>query len=378
MQALQIRQTAPATAGGFSENLIADFIAYIDRGAKTTETYLINLRQFMAWLKYAGIMQPVRADILSYRNYLLTEHEAIELAPENPSGWQYRLDKTGSRYKITCKPGTAAQYLRSVCQLFRWTAANNLYPDIAANIHAPKIRHDQHKKDALQPEEVQAIKKSIAAGATTEQGKRLYAMFLLSVTAGLRTIELSRANIKDLQVKNGAACLYVWGKGHSEPDSKKPLAPEVYEAIKDYLSSRTDRPTAASPLFAATGNRSGGKRIEARTIGQMLKQAFKAAGFDSERITAHSLRHTAGTAAMQISGDLYTAQKYMRHANPATTEIYLHNNTEQQETQLTQQIYDLFNGTQTTNSKDQLQALINSMSAAQIDQLRGIAQAMAK
>lgn len=378
MQALQIRQTTPATAGGFSEDLIQDFIAYIDRGAKTTETYLTNLKQFIAWLKYEGITQPSRADIIKYRAYLLSEHEAIELAPQNPCGWQYRLDKTGSRYTITCKPGTAAQYLRSICQLFRWTAASNLYPDIAANIHAPKIRHDQHKKDALQPAEVQAIAESIAAGATTEQGKRLYAMFWLAVTAGLRTIEISRANIKDLQVKNGTACLYVWGKGHAEPDSKKPLAPEVYDAIRDYLNSRTDKPTAASPLFVATGNRSGGKRIEARTISQMLKKAFRAAGFDSERITAHSLRHTAGTGVMQLSGDLYTTQKYMRHSNPATTEIYLHNETEQQETALAQQLYNLFRGTADDTGKERLQELINSMSAAQVEQLRGIAAAMAK
>lgn len=378
MQAIQIRQTAPATAGSFSEALVNDFIAYIDRGAKTTSTYLTNLRQFMAWLKYAGIAQPIRADIIAYRDYLLSEHEAIELAPEKPCGWQYRLDKTGSRYTITCRPGTAAQYLRNVCQLFRWTAANNLYPDIAENIHAPKIRHDQHKKDALTPAEVQAIKEDIQSGATTEQGKRLYAMFLLAVTAGLRTIELSRASIKDLQVKSGTACLYVWGKGHSEPDAKKPLAPEVYAAIKDYLNSRTDRPTAASPLFVATGNRSGGKRIEARTISQMLKRAFRAAGFDSERITAHSLRHTAGTAAMQLTGDLYATQKYMRHSNPATTEIYLHIDTEQQETALAQQLYDLFTGKKTEDGRDRLQDLINSLSAAQIEQLSGIAAAMAK
>ena len=88
---------------------------------------------------------------------------------------------------------------------------------------------------------------------STEQGKRLYAIYLLAVNAGLRTVEISRANIRDLEVKNGNATLFVWGKGHAEPDAKKPLAPAVYEAIKDYLSSRSDHPTAASPLFVSTG-----------------------------------------------------------------------------------------------------------------------------
>ena len=55
---------------------------------------------------------------------------------------------------------------------------------------------------------------------STEQGKRLYAMYLLAVNAGLRTIEISRANIKDLETKGGKTWLYIWGKGHSEADQK--------------------------------------------------------------------------------------------------------------------------------------------------------------
>lgn len=358
MNELQATQTTPANAD-FGTALIYDFVAYIDRGERTTQAYLTNLRQFLAWLRYVGVTQPTRADIIHYRDYLLTEHWAIKLAPGTAKGFAYRTDNNGNRYTVTCSANTAAQYLRSVCQLFTWAAAAGLYPNVAANIHAPKIRHDAHKKDALAPADVMTIEQSItdqaqqkadaaavqakdAAGRSsraTEQGKRLLAMYLLAVTAGLRTVEISRANIKDLELKGGQAYLYVWGKGHSEADQKKPLAPEVYEAIQDYLQSRTDHPTASSPLFVSTGNRSGGKRIEARTISQMLKKAMKDAGYNSDRITAHSLRHTAGTSVMDLTGDLYAAQRYMRHSNPATTEIYLHNNTERQEAALAAQLY---------------------------------------
>lgn len=43
-----------------------------------------------------------------------------------------------------------------------------------------------------------------------EQGKRLYAIYLLAVNAGLRTIEISRANVKDLETKGGQSWLYIW------------------------------------------------------------------------------------------------------------------------------------------------------------------------
>ena len=340
--------------------LFEDFISFIDRGERTTKTYITNLRQFVAWMHYTATSRPTRQDILSYRHYLTAEHEAIQF--DAAEGWKYRLDSKGNRYTVTCRPNTVKQYLQSVKQFFAWTAAENLYPNVAANIHAPRIRTDIHRKDALTAADVLRIEKSIqqaaqmkaeaAAGCrkdtagrisrATEQGKRDFAIYLLAVNAGLRTIEISRANVKDLETKGGRAVLYVYGKGHTEADAKKPLAPEVYAAIKDYLDSRSDRPTGTSPLFVSTGNRSGGKRIAETTISKLLKKAMQQAGYNSERITAHSLRHTAGTAVMEMTGNLYTAQTYMRHASPATTEIYLHNDTEKQEAETAQQLYKFY------------------------------------
>lgn len=379
----------------FSTSLFTDFVAWLDRSEKTARSYLTNLRQFAAWLKYAAVVNPTRSDVLSYRQWLTVEHEAIRLDPV--TGWSYRTDAKGNPIKIVCKPSTVVAYLRSVCQFFRWTAANGLYPDISANIHAPKVRHDTHKKDCLTAPEVLTIESTILARAqertqaaqeaqkdtagrtqrSTEQGKRLYAMYLLAVTAGLRTVELSRANVQDLETRGGQAWLWIWGKGHSEPDQKKPLAPEVAAALQDYLTARADRPTGASPLFVSTGNRSGGKRIASTTISTMLKRAMQEAGYNSERLTAHSLRHTAGTAVQELTGDIYTTQRYMRHSNPATTEIYLHNDTAKQEADIAQQLYNLYHGTGITNSREKLEQLISRLTPEKLEQLTGIAAAMA-
>ena len=400
MNALAVTSTAAAIvpAHDLPPVLFDDFIRFIDRGAKTTRTYITNLRQFAAWLAYRSISRPQREDILSYRDYLAAEHDAIQLDPDSLTGWTYRTDNSGNRYTVQCKPNTVKQYLQSVRQFFSWTAANGYYPNIAANIHAPKVRQDVHRKDALTAADVLTIEKSIEATAqsrtteaaaaakdtagrisrATEQGKRLYAMYVLAVNAGLRTIEISRANVKDLEIKNGKAVLLVWGKGHTEPDARKPLAPEVYDAIRDYLDSRSDRPTANSPLFVSTGNRSGGRRIAETTISKMLKKAMQQAGFDSERITAHTLRHTAGTSVQEITGNLFLTQKYMRHANPATTEIYLHNDTERQETETAQQLYNLYHGIEgQQDNRQRLESILQGMSAAQLEQLTTIAAAMA-
>lgn len=399
MNALTTSNPAAAIvpANDLQPALFDSFISFIDRGEKTTRTYITNLRQFAAWLAYKAISRPVRQDIIFYRDYLTSEHDAIQFDPAN--GWRYRTDRKGDRCRVTCKPNTIKLYLQSVRQFFSWTAANGYYPNIAANVHAPKIRQDAHKKDALTAADVLTIEKSIEAGAAakveaaadkekdtagrisraTEQGKRLYAMYTLAVNAGLRTIEISRANVRDLEVRNGAAVIYIWGKGHTEPDTRKPLAPEVYAALRAYLDSRSDKPAGNSPLFVSTGNRSGGKRIAETTISKMLKQAMKQAGFDSERITPHSLRHTAGNNVMQLTGDnLFITQSYMRHTDPKTTEIYLHRDTEKQEAETAQQLYNLYHGISAQNNRQRLELILQGMTPAQIDQLTGIAAALAK
>ena len=361
--------TTRTPAATLSRDLIAEYISYIDRPEKTTRTYLNNLKQFFKWLQAEGIRNPQRTDIIRYRDHLTQ----------------------------TRRPNTVKQYLQSVKQFFRWTQGAGYYPDVAANIHAPRVRTDAHKKDALTATDVLSIGNDIKASAkdkaaaaagtkkdtagkidrATEQGKRLYAIYLLAVTAGLRTVEIARANIRDLETRNGNACLYIHGKGRAEADQKKPVAREVYEALEDYILTRRAPTTPDSPLFVATGNRSGGKRLAATTISTMLKRAMQRAGYDSDRLTAHSLRHTAATNVMELTNDnVYLTQTYMRHSNPATTEIYLHRDTEAQESEIAQKLFDHYHsaGNDLTGTHD-LNTIIAGMNPKQRRQLARILSA---
>ena len=60
------------------QSLFAAYLSFIDRSERTTGTYAKNLRQFCAWMRHSGITAPTREDIIAYRNYLITEHEAIQ------------------------------------------------------------------------------------------------------------------------------------------------------------------------------------------------------------------------------------------------------------------------------------------------------------
>lgn len=297
----------------FSADLFTRFKDYIRVAPTTEKGYVNNIRAFARWMQENGIAQPAREDIISYADFL--------------------------EYSGQYKPGTQAAYLRSVKLFFKWTAAEGFYPNVADNVKGAKVRNNVHKKDALPREAVPAIAGSI--DRETEQGKRLYALFLLCISDALRTIEISRANIEDMKTIGGRTYLYVQGKGHAEKDAPVLLPAEVREALEDYITARTDKPTGKSPLFVSTSNRSKGQRINPKRISEMLKKLMQGAGYDSDRLTAHSLRHTSATGAYKATRSLYLTQQHARHVDPATTEIYMHAE-EREERNTEQQVYDYY------------------------------------
>lgn len=147
----------------------------------------------------------------------------------------------------------------------------------------------------------------------------------LLIYTGLRTIEVARAQVGDIRNKGNTIVLYVQGKGHTEKDSFVVLPETVQHAINDYLKARPETLTDESPLFACTGNRATNKPLHVKSISRIVKGIFKENGLISERLTAHSTRHTACTLALLSGASLQDVQQMARHQNINTTLIYSHN-----------------------------------------------------
>lgn len=310
MQEVRAAAAPTAPAGQISSATVDRYLLDIRPGIKATtyKSYQTCLHVFGEWLQAQDTTQPTATDILQYKLHL--EDDGIAA-------------------------GTRRQYIRLVKAFFRWTAAAGLYPDVAVHVQGVKMQTGIYHRDALKPEDVQAIAASIDTSTTT--GKRLYAVFLLCVSCGLRMIEVSRARIQDKREQHGRWYLYVQGKGHDEPDTAVLLPEDVVSAIDDYLQDIDPLyKLPKSPLFCSTSNRSRGQRIAPTTLSTQLKAAFVAAGYDSSRITAHSLRHTSGTAVYKATHNIYLAQQHQRHKDPKTTEIYVH--ADDRETRTTEDI----------------------------------------
>lgn len=323
----------------FNANLFEKFIQYADVKDTTLNGYISHLKQFAKWMIENNIFQPERDDIKAYKKHLEEENYTA---------------------------GTKAQYLRAVKQFFKWTSSEGLYPNIADNIKGAKVKQDNTKKEAFAESDIQHILDTI--DTSNEAGKRDYTMILLSVTCGLRIIEMQRADIGDIQTIKGQRVLYIQGKGHDEKDDYKKLVPEVVESLEDYLNSRPPY-KKNDPLFIGTGNRGKGGRLAEPSISRIIKQRFKEAGFDCGKLTAHSLRHTSNTLLFKAGADLYTVQQHARHTDPKTTEIYIHA-LDKEKDQSEQKIYNqIFRPHEQTVEEQAVQILQELPSSLQVEAL---------
>ena len=345
------------------QTLLERFIDYINVKEVTVKSYGVCLRCFMDWIKDNNITQPQRADILDYVAYLASPH---------PRRTRYDRPDAEPGNIVTYSAGTQARYLRAVKMFFKWTAQEGLYPNVSDNVKGAKVRADNTKRDPLQKDDARTVLDSIETD--TDAGKRDYAMILLSITCGLRIIEMQRANIGNMETLAGEHVLFIQGKGHDEADAYKKLTPEVYSAIMDYLNTRTKK-DADAPLFASTGNRSKGRRLTEPSISRIIKTRLVDAGYDTHRISAHSLRHTSVTFLLEAGATIQEAQHHARHASPETTGIYAHN-IDQRKDHSEQRIYNFLFGVE-VDAATQAADFMRRMTATQQAQALQLLQAIA-
>lgn len=285
--------TGLATQATISADLYARFISFLDASPKTIETYSRALKQLFSYFTLTGIKHPQREDIIAFKEDL------------KASGH---------------KPTTVQNYITAAKLFFKWTEQEGLYPNVALHLKGAKLSRE-HKKDYLTSRQMKDILNSI--DRATLKGLRDYAILSLMVTCGLRTVEVARADVEDIRTAGAHTVLYIQGKGRAEKAEYVKLSLPVEKAIRAYLNARAYK-QAESPLFSSMSNKNKNARMTTRAISGIVKDRFKHAGYDSARLTAHSLRHTAVTLSLLAGKDITEVQQFARHANIATTMIYNH------------------------------------------------------
>lgn len=278
-----------------TNSYLEQFLKSLDIKASSKATYARQIKEFFVWSQKNNVSAPARDDLLAYKEYLY-DHKMLS-------------------------PLTIAGYLTAVRRFFEWLESLKLYPNVAKGIKSPK-RKRGFKKDVLSVAQVKELLGSI--DRATLSGKRDYALINLMIRTGLRTIEVSRVCKEDITRRSGEPILLIHGKGRDEKDEIVVLTEPTMAPIREYLKAR-GLVREREPIFASHSQKNFGKKLTTRSISRIVKNHLRAIDIDDNRITAHSLRHTAITFSLLGGATPQEARLLARHADINTTLIYAHN-----------------------------------------------------
>ena len=168
--------------------------------------------------------------------------------------------------------------------------------DITQNIKTFS-QNKKHKRDGLNDEEIKKLTEAIQGLPETQQNARLKAILSLLVFQGLRQVEITRLDIKDIDFISKTA--FIQGKGQ---DDKEPinLHPEAIRALQSYLKSNK---IADGALFTSQSNNSKNKRLTTRALRGIVKETLNALGIKK---TTHGFRHYFTTTLIKTyKGDYW-------------------------------------------------------------------------
>jgi site-specific recombinase XerD len=154
-------------------------------------------------------------------------------------------------------------------------------------------------------------------------GLRDRAILAVGLQVGLRRAEIASLTVEDLHQNRGYDSLRVIRKGGRH--DALAIHPSTVKRLKAYLEAAGHADDLDGPLFRSLSHNS--KRQETRrhmhpdAIDRVLRKYAKAIGLD-RGYSAHSMRATFITTALENGCSLEDVQRAAGHREPSTTKLY--------------------------------------------------------
>ncbi|MEO0925094.1 MAG: tyrosine-type recombinase/integrase [Cyanobacteria bacterium J06643_13] len=278
----------------------------------TVKTYRSRVHQFLSWCREQELYPALitKQNVLEYRKHLVDG------------------EKTSPTIRLSL---LAIKHFYTACLAGKLVKDNPV-----VEVKAPREKREVGSTiNYLSLEELQQIFDHIAPslkirGDKIAEIQVLRDRILLGCMAlqGCRSIEMYRANLGDISESYGQHCLKLDGKNSIRTSI---LRPDLAQEVVEYRQARVrsgEKVNADRPLFISLSNRRYGQRLSRRGIGHVVDRYLERCNLkhtDLERsLSAHSLRHTAGTLALRNGSDLREVQDFLGHSDPKTTAIYTH------------------------------------------------------
>jgi site-specific recombinase XerD len=210
---------------------------------------------------------------------------------------------------LEVSPSSKRAYLSMVRTFCRWCVERGLLKsDPTGGILSPAV--PQRIPRPLDEDEVSAL---IETCETT----RDLAIVLLMVHCGLRSVEISRMQMGDIDYRG--RIIVVHGKGAR--DRPLPIPEEAWEALVAYLS---EHPAANGPLFRRFDQ--SYVALKRRTIIALLRRKMAQAGLKTgpwDGVAGHALRRTCATDLLEAGANIREVQAVLGHTQMSSTQRYL-------------------------------------------------------
>jgi site-specific recombinase XerD len=264
---------------------------------ETIRSYWSSVNQFVSWCREGGI-EPggaVEDDVRDYRAWLIEQ--------------EYTRSTIGNK-------------LVAVRRFYEMAVARGFRGDNPAKgLRAPKDRTDRAERVKWLP--LAAVQRLLnAPDLKLIKGVRDRAILGLMALHGLRTIEIQRLNLEDVDLEAGeAGALAVFGKGDKRRSVL--LVAQTAEMVKAWLRVRDQVVrTGEVALFPSCWRVNPGGRMSRRGIRTMVDGYLTALGLKREGVSCHALRHSCGTLSRAAGAELDAIADQFGHASVVTTQIY--------------------------------------------------------
>jgi len=269
------------------------------QSARTRRACRLDVRHFMC---APGITSPDMQRQVDHRAVIAWERMQREQDGAAPSTVRRRLAALSSLFKHLVRHGAATR-------------------NPVVDVERPAINREKGSTAAFSKAE--ARKLLDAPPADTLAGLRDRAILSVGLQVGFRRAEIAALNVGDLHQNRGFDALRVVRKGGRR--EALAITPQAAQRIRAYLEIAGHGDQLDAPLFRPLrGNATPldvAGRMDPDAIHRMVRKYAARIGL-AHGYSAHSMRATFITTALENGAQLEDVQKAAGHRDPSTTKLY--------------------------------------------------------
>ncbi|MBN2324627.1 MAG: tyrosine-type recombinase/integrase [Spirochaetes bacterium] len=271
---------------------------------KTVQAYRGGVSRFICFMQEQGIDRPLPDDIHVYIRML--QDKAYKLHTINL--YAVSIKKF---FKYLSKPyGTVG------------AASVKIYEDIYSMARPKITRPEKGKHYRNVPTETMVKKlRGYLRFKQDRKSVRDLLMIDLGLYAGLRVNEIANIHCDDIVKDEDVYRLRLLRKGHRSKTESVFVSSDIINRMQAYISKYKIEGHIFMDISHVQQGRSD--HLCSGTVSTIITRYIRKLKI-KDNITAHSLRHYAGTRFYRETHDIYATQQFLSHRDIETTKVYMH------------------------------------------------------